>query len=98
MSRNLEDKLVFAVAPAPDGGAPLIIIGLPTGAWEHMKDGKTENLDLTRIGLPFKLMMFGAENHSAAMKVLNDFMAASGVPYLDKRNEDFTLKPRGTSP
>lgn len=70
---------------------PLLILGIPTQAWDYMKDGKTHHFDLTKIGLPVKLMLFGAENHDAAMKVLAAGAAANNEAYLDERRRDFSI-------
>ncbi|TIL29992.1 hypothetical protein [Mesorhizobium sp.] len=93
--RNLDEKLVFAVSPAGQGdGVPILLVGVPNGAWEYMKDGKTHHFDLTKAGVPVKLLLFGAESHAAAMKVIDDAMKASGTAYLDERLTDFAIKPR----
>jgi hypothetical protein len=95
MTRNIEKKMVFAVAPEGQGdGVPLVLLGIPTGAWEYMRDGKTHNFDLTRSGIPVKLMLYGAADHSAAMKVVEDHMKTLGLPLLDARREDFSTKPK----
>jgi len=53
---------------------------------------KTHTFDLTKAGLPVKLLMYGAKDHAAAMKMIHDFMRRRGIPYLDKRGtEDFSL-------
>lgn len=57
-----------------------------------MKNGKTHNLDLTRIGLPVKFMLYGGDSHSDCMKMIEDRMAKEGIPVLDQRREDFTIK------
>ncbi|WP_287260120.1 hypothetical protein [Mesorhizobium sp.] len=93
-----DEKLVFAVSPAGQGdGVPILLVGVPNGAWEYMKDGKTHHFDLTKAGVPVKLLFFGAETHAAAMKVIDDAMKASGTAYLDERRTDFAIKPKGKS-
>lgn len=92
---NRDDKIAFALSPAGQGdGVPVLILGVPTGAWEYMKDGKTHTFDLSRVGLPIKLVLFGAENHDAAMKVLNQAMSERGQAYLDMRRDDFSIQPK----
>ncbi|TIM16233.1 MAG: hypothetical protein E5Y67_03300 [Mesorhizobium sp.] len=92
-----DEKLVFAVSPAGQGdGVPILLVGVPNGAWEYyMKDGKTHHFDLTKAGVPVKLLLFGAESHAAAMKVIDDAMKASGTAYLDERRTDFAIKHKG---
>jgi hypothetical protein len=95
MPQNIEEKLVFAISPEGQGdGVPLLIVGLPAGAWEYMRDGKTHHFDLTKLGLPVKMIFFGAENHDAAMKALQEGMKARGEAYLDERQRDFSIEPK----
>jgi hypothetical protein len=57
-----------------------------------MKDSKTHNLDLKRIGLPGKVMLYGGDSHTHCIKMIEGHMAKEGVPILDLRREDFTIK------
>jgi hypothetical protein len=95
MVQNIEQKIVFAISPEGQGdGVPLLLVGVPRAAWVYMKDGKTHHFDLTSVGIPLKLMMYGAADHDAAMKVVQDAMAASGQAYLDERQTDFSIQPK----
>ena len=95
MVANIEQKLVFAISPQGTGdGVPMLLVGVPRDAWLYMKDGKTHHFDLSSIGIPIKLMMFGAKNHDAVMAVMNQAIAASGDAYLDERQKDFSIKPK----
>lgn len=92
----IDEKIVFAVSPAGQGdGAPVVVLGVPKDAWEYMRDGKTHTFDLTKAGIPIKLVLFGAESHDAAMKMLNAGFAAEGRAYIDARNKDFSIEPKG---
>lgn len=87
---GVEDKIIFAVSHEGQGdGVPLVILGVPTGAWEYMKDGKTHTFDLTKAGVPVKLMLYGAASHQAAMDVIDGHFKQTGQPYLDERRTDF---------
>lgn len=95
MVANIEQKLVFAISPEGSGdGVPMLLVGVPRDAWLYMKDGKTHHFDLSSIGIPIKLMMFGAKNHDAAMEVMQQAIAASGNAYLDERQKDFSIRPK----
>lgn len=95
-SRNIEDKIVFGVSLKGQGdGVPLILLGVPAGAWEYMRAGKTHHFDLTPIGIPFKLMMFGAADHTTALKTIEEANKSRGLATLDMRNRDFSIKPKG---
>jgi len=91
-----EDQILFALAPTKDGQPPIILFGIPEGAWEYMKDGKTHTFDLQKAGIPLRFMCFGCKSHSDGMKTLNDFMAKAGAPYLDERGKDFAIYPKET--
>lgn len=92
---NIEEKMVFGVSPEGQGdGVPLVLLGIPAGAWEHMREGKTHTFDLTKIGLPIKIMLYGAADHAAAMKLIEGHLSDKGMPYVDARREDFSIKPK----
>jgi hypothetical protein len=91
-----EDKIVFALSPAGDGdGVPMLLLGVPRGAWEHMKDGKTHTFDLTHIGIPLKLMLYGAANHAAAMQMIEAHIDQTGETLFPAFGHDFSIKPKG---
>lgn len=92
---DIESKMVFAVSPGGQGdNIPLVILGIPAAAWEYMHDGKTHSFDLTKIGIPVKLMLYGADDHSAAIKMIEKHFSANGLPYVDRRRDDFSIKPK----
>lgn len=92
---KIDDKIVFALSPEGQGdGVPVVILGIPKAAWDYMADGKTHTFDLTKVGCPVKLVLFGAEDHAAVMKAMNEAMSAANMPYLDERQTDFSIKPR----
>lgn len=90
---DTEHKIVFGVSGPDARGTVTLLVGVPEAAWDYMKDGKTHHFDLTRTGLPIQLMLYGAKDHDAAMKVMEDAMAIRGVPYDDRRREDFSIQP-----
>lgn len=90
MAKNIDEKIVFSLANTEVG--QLLILGVPKAAWEYMSDGKTHNFDLTAIGFPVKLMLFGADSHDAAIKVMEKAAADAGVALLDGRQKDFDIK------
>jgi hypothetical protein len=92
VSGNIEEKLVFGISPT-DTGADLLL-GIPAGAWEYMKDGKTHHLDLSRLGIPIRIILYGAATHDAAMKHVEEHNRSLGLPILDERRTDFGIKPK----
>ena len=92
---NKEQQVVFAIAPAGQGdGAPMLLFGIPEGAWEQMKDGHTHTFDLTKAGLPLKIVIYGGKDHAEVMKIVSDHMKERNLPYVDERGIDFSIKPR----
>jgi hypothetical protein len=93
-----EDQISFAVAPDAQGdGIPLVIIGIPRDAWDHMKGGKTHHVDLTKAGIPMKFMLFGGKDHKEIWKTLDAAMAVTNTPYLDERGKDYSIEPLADS-
>ena len=90
------EKVVFAVSPdGQEDGVPLLLVGVSEAAWEYMKDGKTHHFDLTLIGLPIKLMLFGAKDRAAVIETIETANNNRGVASLHLRDRDFGIKPRG---
>lgn len=95
MAQDIEEKVVFAVSPDGQGdGVPVVLLGIPYRAYKRMKNGNTSTFDLTKAGIPVKLVLYGAENHTAAMKMIEAHMAKTGTPMLDERRADFSIKPK----
>jgi hypothetical protein len=84
-------RVVFGVAPDPHGGVPLVLLGVPSAAWDYMKDGKTHTFDLTAIGVPLKLIMFGAKDRDEAVRLLEEGNKRAGLSSLHDRR-DFGIK------
>jgi hypothetical protein len=92
-----EQRIVFAVALDSSDSVPLVLLGMPAGAWTYIKDGMTSTFDLTKAGIPVKLMIFGSATHDSVMELMNRMMAESfskDIPIVDRRGEDFSIKPR----
>ncbi len=89
---KLDDKILFGISP-PEDGIHTILLGVPEGAWDYMKDGLTHNFDLTSLGLPVRILMYGGKDHAAVNKLLMDGMSAAGIPVLDERRTDFSIAP-----
>jgi hypothetical protein len=90
-----DEKIAFAISPEGQGdGIPALILGVPTGAWGYMADGKTHTFDLTSVGLPIKLVLFGGETHASVKRTLEALVLSTGVPVLDETRRDFSIKPK----
>lgn len=85
------DKLAFTLMPV-DGQTPILSIGIPAKAWERIKDGTADTIDLSAFGCPIRVMIWGAETHDAAVDTIMTFAKNNGIPVLDERRRDFSIK------
>jgi hypothetical protein len=89
-------KLVFAISPEGQGdGVPLMLFAVTPGAWDYMRDGKTHTLDLTGLGIPIKVMMFGAKDRADALATIEAANQKHGHATLHLPQHDFGIKPPG---
>jgi hypothetical protein len=95
-TRDINQKIVFGLSPSPEhlGPGTVLLIGIPAAAWEYMKDGKTHHFDLSTAGVPIQIMLYGAADHDAAKAAIDKHNASLGVPTLDERRRDFSIKPK----
>ncbi len=63
-----DDRCVFALGENNDG-TTVLIVGLNAHTWEYIKDGKTSTIDLTKVGVPLQLILFGAETKEDCLKL-----------------------------
>jgi hypothetical protein len=89
--RNLDEQLVFGLVPTLDGKPPIVMVGMPTGAWETIKDGHTQTFDLTSVGIPFRFLIYGGKDHTSCLKVIEDTAKLHGVPIVDERRKDWSI-------
>ncbi len=90
-SAEPEEKILFAVSRDHQDQPPVILLAIPTAAWEYMKDGHTHSFDLSKAGIPVRLVLFGAKDTEAALKILKEDLAAKGIQVDDRRGEDFSI-------
>ena len=92
MNQKPNGKVLFVVAPAPAGEAPTVMLGITPDAWEYMKDGRTHTFDLTKVGAPIKIILFGEKSDEEIEKTVREVAAAKGINIIDRRNEDHGIK------
>ena len=81
-----KEKLVFGYATTTKG-LPVITLGISEACWEFMKGGSTHTLDLTKVGIPAQLVMFGGETYESVSKTLLNGLKAQGITIDDRRND-----------
>jgi hypothetical protein len=85
--KDVERKIVFVVSES-DSGVPAVVLGIPEGAWQYIRDGHTQTFDFTKVGIPLQLVVFGATTHEAAHAAL---FRSAGPNVVDMRSHDFSI-------
>lgn len=89
----VDKRMVFAVGDLGRNGEQALLLGIPAAVWDEIKGGAiSHDLDLTVLGIPLKLVLFGGADHSACLKVIEEAARKHGVPLLDERRKDFSIK------
>lgn len=92
-----EDQRVTVAIGEPMQGAAgpkTLIVGMPFGAWRYMKDGKTHHFDLSALGIPLQVMIFGGKDGDDVRRTLADanVFLASGTLDADGNLRDLGIK------
>jgi hypothetical protein len=85
------EKVVFCIAENERGGTD-VVLGLSEASWEYMKDGKTHTFDLTKLGLPIRIFLFGGPDREWCYQQLEAHNRRLGIETLDKRGDDFSVQ------
>lgn len=86
---SIEERPVFGVGLGNDG-ARVLLLGITKGTWDTIQNGMSKDIDLSSIGIPLKVLIFGADTHADVMKIINETFAQAGIPVLDERRKDFS--------
>lgn len=89
--KNKEENILFMLA-TQESGAPIIFVGIPEGAWDDMKAGKTKGFDLSKAGANVQVILFAGQDEAAVKKIIMDGASASGIAVNDKTGHDFSIK------
>lgn len=96
MSEKLSDprKCVFAIIPLEDG-TPMLSVGIPEAAWEHLRQGNTAEFDLRSVGLPIAVSLSGGKDQASLLALLEEGAKAAGVEVRKDLGKDYGIpKPR----
>lgn len=85
-------KVVFAVSPREEHVD--VLLGVSADAWEYMKDGRTHTFDLTKLGLPLRLILYGGPDPETLKAAIEAHNAGLGMPTVDMTAEDFGIGDR----
>lgn len=89
-----EQKVVFGVAAETGTKNVVVVLQVPPGGWEYMKDGTCHTFDLTSLGIPVKLMLAGCKDRADGVRVIEEANRARGLATLHDRR-DFGIKDGG---
>ena len=93
MSDKRDEQCAFSLMPMLDHSAPIVSVGIPDAAWKRIRNGETHTIDLVKVGVPFRLMLFGAATNEAAVTILMDAAKLAGLPVYDERRRDLSIEP-----
>lgn len=96
---DIDKRCIFAISHAGTGdNIPVLVVGIPEECYDVLRSGLTQTMDLTMVGLPIKLVLFGGKDHTECKRLLDLSAAANGETVLDERRRDFSIKgfePKG---
>ena len=88
-----EEKVVFAVSPRGEGFD--VLLGVALAAWEYMKDGHTHTFDLTKLGLPIRILLYGGPDQRTVRAAIDEHNKSLGLSAVqDRTSEDFSIPPK----
>jgi hypothetical protein len=94
MSAKPEEKVIFSLAPASDGGPPVLLLLMTEASWNYMRNGMSHEFDLTKIGIPVRLTLTGTKSHASAMDMIHKISAAIDIKDLRDVDLAFDQKPQ----
>jgi len=94
-----DEQVLFAFARACDtpDNIPVLTFLISEAAWAYAKDGLGHDFDLTRVGIPVKVIIGRTKNNAAGLELLR---AANriGEEVKDVRNVDLGFKDDDKKP
>lgn len=85
-----EEKIVFGVSPRESGAD--LLLGISRAAWEYMQHGQTQTIDLTKLGLPFRLILWGGATQAEIRAAVEVHNAKLGLVTEDQTDRDFSIE------
>lgn len=93
--QNKEQQVLFMFGPAErHGDSPMLVFAIPEAAWEYMKDGHTHEFDLEKVGIPLKVMLFGARDHQHAKDMIALGAQAGNITVQNRSDVDLHFDPK----
>lgn len=88
-----EQKVVFGLSNDPHGNI-CILLQVPPGGWEYMEDGTCHTFDMTKAGLPIKIMLAGCKSRADGVRVIETHNQSRGAASLHMTGTDFGIKDK----
>lgn len=86
-----EKQVVIAASTGIDG-VPLVVLGMSKAGFEYSKIGNDcHQFDLTKVGIPVRLIMFTRETHDECRKHVENKLFANGHVVADVTRTDLKL-------
>lgn len=85
-------KILFAISPGdstPDG-VPVVTLMMPDSSFAYMRDGLCHDFDLSKAGIPIKIIVARCRDHAHGYEILQ---TAAGGNLEDMRSSDFSTDP-----
>jgi len=90
MEPTVEQKAVFSVGTTDN--EPVLMIGVSRTCFDFMiKENVTSTIDLTKLDIPLKVVIYAGEGHSDVMGVVEAAAKKQGLAISDRRREDFGI-------
>lgn len=70
-------ETVFGLSELPDG-TKFLMLGMTDAAWATIKSGLTHEFDLTKMGIPVRLVLYGGGSVEDVMQVITAYNEAAG--------------------
>lgn len=91
MTKDINESFTFSLAADPDGGV-VIMVGMPRKARDYIADGKTNTADFASLGVPVKLVVFGAETHQDCLDIIKKANEQNALFTEEQMDKDFSIK------
>lgn len=89
---ELRERLIFAVGADEAQQCYTLMVGITQKCWEELQnENVSKNMDLTKAGIPLKLILFACDDQEHGMRVLKDACKASNIELDDQCGKDFSL-------
>jgi hypothetical protein len=90
---NKDPRILVALGTGEDGEVPTVILGVTNATWDDLDDGKAQDIDLEKMGIPAKLLIMRGTDHEDIVRRLSAAVAELSMP---DRLADLSIpKPKG---